>query len=445
MKRVLAGNALVLAGVAIGALTAFTTLRADPSPAQILFNRLREKVLDSMNRVPRYTCVETVTRAQYRPQYGGRPPLGCSALKAARAELNSNGFLMWHDRLRLDVAIGKDGEMFSWAGASAFETGEMDKLTSTGATGSGAFSSFLISIFGADGEQFRYTGERDIELGHLAAFEFAVPLARSHYSYRMNNGVDKIIPYRGEFYAVPATAELKRLVVDASEFPPGDACHVVDIMDYKTVKIGSGEFLLPEVSKMVVLYQGGEEARNETHFSNCHEFTGESTIRFDDPADPGSPASVARASLKSLPPKTRIRVKIDPPVRSETAAVGDPIVGAVEREIKEKGQVIVRTTDRLHGRLLRLEQFMMPEPYWLVAIRFDSIERDGVEQPIALRPLDDGDRSPAPPRYIGRRMQSIPAPASAVPDRPAGSGVFIFSSFGNLVLDQKFHSEWETK
>ena len=422
-----------------------TELWADPSAAQILFNRLRASVLDSMNRVPRYTCVETVTRTRSRPQYGGRPPSACPALTEARAELDSSGFLVWHDRLRLDVAIGKDGEMFSWAGARTFETGDMDTLTSSGATGSGAFSSFLMSVFGADGEQFRYVGEQEMELGRLAAFEYIVPFAKSHYSYRMNSGASRIIPYRGKFYAVPATAELKRLVVDATEFASGDACHVLDTMDYKTVKIGSGQFLLPEVSKMVVLYRGGEEARNETRFSNCHEFTGESTIRFDDPDEPNSAASVAKAALKSLPPKTRIRVKIDPPIHSETAAAGDPIVGVVEHEVKEKGQVLVRTTDRLHGRLLRLEQFMLPSPYWVVAIRFDSIERDGVEEPVTFRPLDDGDRSPAPSQYVGRRMQQSAPPQSRVPERPAGSGVFVLSSFGNLVLDQKFHSEWETK
>ncbi|MES1256837.1 MAG: hypothetical protein ABUS51_00345 [Acidobacteriota bacterium] len=416
--------------------------RTADSPAQILFNRLRENVRGDLLRAPRYTCVQTITRTQHRPQYGGRPA-GCPALIAVRAELRSPGLLLWHDRLRLDVAVGEQAEMFSWAGARRFESNSLDDLALSGSTGSGDFSAFLGSVFGTAAEGFRYNGEQETPFGRLAAYSFTVPLAKSHYSYRTNNGVSRIIPYSGTFYAAQANAELKRLVVEATQFPGGEVCRVVDTMDYNRVKIGSGEFLLPEVSKMVVLYQNGEETQNETRYSGCHEFTGESTIRFDDPEEPNSPANVAKAALRALPPKTHIRVKIDPPVNTETAAAGDPITGVVEREVKEKGQVVVRTTDRLHGRLLRLEQAMLPEPRWTVAIRFDSIERDGVEQPVALKPVDDGDRSPQPIRMRGRRMQS--APVTARPERPAGAGVFLFGEAGRLVLDAKFHSEWETK
>ena len=156
-------------------------------------------------------------------------------------------------------------------------------------------------------------------------------------------------------------------------------------MDYTRVKIGSGDFLLPDASRMTVLYRNGEESQNETPYSSCHQFTGESTIRFDDADEPSSPSAVAKAALRAVPPRTQIRVKIDPPINSETAAAGDPITGVVEREVKEEGQVVVRTTDRLHGRVLRLEQFLVPVPHWIVAIRFDSIERDGVEQPVLIR------------------------------------------------------------
>ena len=335
--------------------------------------------------------------------------------------------------------------MFSWAGARAFETSSLGDLALSGSTGSGSFSSFLSSVFGPDAQAFRYAGEQETSLGRLAAFTYTVPLAKSHYSYSTHAGEGaRIIPFSGSFYAVPSTAELKRLVVEATQFPTGDICRVVDTMDYNRVKIGSGDFLLPEVSTMAVLYRTGDEDLNETRYSNCHEFSGQSTIRFDDPDEPNSAANVAKAALKALPPKTRIRVKIDPPINTDTAAAGDPIIGVVEREVKEKGQVVVRTTDRLHGRVLRLEQRMLPQPTWIVAIRFDAIERDGVEQPVSFRPVDDGDRTQQQVRSFGRGGQIRAAPI-ALPERPAGAGVFVLSEVGRLVLDQKFHSEWETK
>jgi len=427
-------------------LVAVVPALTDASPAQVLFNQVRQKVLDNIARVPRFTCVETIDRDMHRPQLGFRPST-CAATIAARAAQPSQGLLTWHDRLRLDVAIVGNTEMFSWAGASAFETGAMDQLAATGATGSGAFSSFLASIFGADADHFQYVGERQTPFGLLSTYEYNVPLEKSHYQTRMGDGKDRIIGYHGAFYVIPATATLRRLEVVAEQFPSGEACRVVDTMDYATVKIGTGDFMLPEVSTMDVLYSTGDEARNETHFSRCREYVGESTIRFDDPDDNASPAAAARAALKSLPPKTHIRVKIDPPVNSATAAAGDPITGVVEHDVKEKGQVIVRATDRLHGRLLRLEQNMVPTPQWTVAIRFDSIERDGVVQPVTFKPVDDGDRTPTPPGgMMGRRGGTItPQQPVMKIKRPEGAGLFILPGLGYLILDQKFHSEWETR
>jgi hypothetical protein len=77
---------------------------------------------------------------------------------------------------------------------------------------------------------------------------------------------------------------------------------------------------------------------------------------------------------------------------------------------------------------------MEPSPVWIIALRFDTIERNGAEQPIALKPLDDGDRS-------NPRIQV----ARGGMDRPEGAGVFVFAAHGNIVLDQRFRSEWETR
>ena len=427
------------------------TARTADSPAQELFNRLRLNVRGALERVPRYTCVQTITRTQHRPQYGAARGNSCAALLSARTQLTSAGLLLWHDRLRLDVAVGDKSEMFSWAGARQFETNSLGDLALSGSTGSGSFSSFLASVFGPDAQGFRYVGEQDISLSskvitRLATYTYDVPLAKSHYSYSTASNKARIIPFSGSFYAVPATAELKRLVVEATHFPAGDVCRVVDTMDYHKVSIGSGDFLLPEVSTMAVVYRTGDEDLNETRYSGCHEFTGDSTIRYDDSDEPVSAnvALAAKAALQSLPAKTRIRVKIDPPLNSDTAAAGDTITGLVEREVKIKGQVVVRTTDRLHGRVLRFEQQMVPVPRWVVAIRFDSMERDGAEQPVVFKPLDDGDRNSQLPRGIGRGGGQR-TPVMTVPERPAGAGLFMFGEAGRLVLDQKFHSEWETR
>jgi len=51
--------------------------------------------------------------------------------------------------------------MFSWAGASKFESGDITEMVARGASGSGEFGSFLADVFGGDAQNFVYTGLKD--------------------------------------------------------------------------------------------------------------------------------------------------------------------------------------------------------------------------------------------------------------------------------------------
>jgi hypothetical protein len=132
-----------------------------------------------------------------------------------------------------------------------------------------------------------------------------------------------------------------------------------------------------------------------------------------------------------------LSIGLTTPINTEIAAAGDAVEGVLLRDVADKKLgMLARTNDRVHGRILRLQQYSTPTPRWLIAIRFDSMDRGGVEQPLSLKPLDDGDRS-------GQRLR---APNLRDPvEKPAGSGLFIFGEHGNFILDQKFHSEWETR
>lgn len=391
----------------LAAATAAST--ADPDPRE-LFRKVRAKVLDDVNHVPRYTCVQTVNRSQYRLQYAIRPNT-CRATVEARKQPNPAGFLMMRDRLRLDVAVVDGAETFSWAGARRFETSHVDDLVKSGATGSGEFVSYLNSIFGEETDTISYLGQ--------FVFGFNVPRERSHYTYR-TDGPDRITGYHGFFLVDPATAELKRLTVVADDFPPREAaCRVIDTMDYHRVKIGDGDFLLPETATMDVLFNEGIESRNETTYSDCHEYAGQSTIRFDDDAGaaetPKADAAPHAAPAPQLPKGLRFRIGLTSPIHSETAAAGDAVTGVVLHEVKDrKLGIVARENDVVHGRILQLEHHMFPFPRWLLAIRFDTLEHDGVEHPLVLKSRD-------------------------------GRGTFTFAQAGDIVIDEKFASEWETR
>jgi hypothetical protein len=161
-------------------------------------------------------------------------------------------------------------------------------------------------------------------------------------------------------------------------------------MDYHRVKIGNGDFLPPEAATMDVLFNEGIESINEIGYSDCHEYAGESTIRFEDdataPAAPKSETTQPATPARQLPPGLRFRIGLTSPIHSETAAAGDAVTGVVLHEVKDrKLGVVARENDVVHGRILQLEQHMYPLPRWLLTIRFDTLEHDGVEQPLALK------------------------------------------------------------
>ncbi len=393
---------LVLAATAAGA----------SSEADELFRKVRDKALDSARRMPRYTCVENISRTQYRPAPGS--PSTCAALITMHRLVNARGALAVRDKLRLDVAVVDKGEIFSWAGAGKFETPDIDKLVGGGVSGSGEFGSFLGSVFGGAPDVIRYLGLRN----DSASFEYNVPLAKSSYTYRSSvTDPSKTIGFHGSFLVDPADADLQQLIVEADEFEPRDpACRVEQTMNYQRVKIGTGDFLLPEVSTMKALYHNGSESVNETRYSDCREYVGESTISFDDGSGNLDPAAAAVAAAKTaarqLPPKTRLQIALAKPLDTEAAAAGDEVtaVGTFGRE-----------TAPVHGRILRLVEYMEPAPHWVIAIRFESIDRGGATQPLTLKPPDIKKLSP-------------------FPDLPPDAGVFIFDGRPN-----QFSAVWETR
>lgn len=421
----LAGVVLFSIGAASGA-----------SEAQALFDRARGKVLANLDRAPRYTCIESINRQVRRTI---RTRSACSAAAMA-GDSPDSGLVLWRDRLRLDVAVINGTETFAWAGARQFETEDVDKLVGGGATGTGDFAGFLASVFGNDARNFRYTGEESTPAGRMARFEYEVPRATSHYRYRLR-GEFKLAPYSGWFLIDPATADLEKLAVIATEFDRDDeVCRVEDTIEYQAAKIGGSDVMLPRVSVMDAVYARGTEAVNETQYSGCHEYTAQSTIRFDDADSGAAESGRAAATGAPVPAGARVLLSLETPIDGETSAAGDEIVAQALNDSKA-----THRGDRFHGRIVKLEQYLMNQPHWLLAVRFDSVLHEGVEAPVSLAPLDDGIRTGPAPVFTGRRRFSTADPLAGVSlERPPGGGVFVFFESGNLSLNSRFHSSWMT-
>jgi len=158
---------------------------------------VRQKVMLTLDRLPKYMCTETIDRTTFQPKKKVTKrqfrPLGldpkeptpvrlvsCDEIAALRKKADWQVLKDASDRLRLDVAVATDSEMFSWAGENRFNDRGLADLVRRGATSTGAFGSFLASIFGTDFESnaanFTGKGEVNVEGRALVAFDFRVPL-----------------------------------------------------------------------------------------------------------------------------------------------------------------------------------------------------------------------------------------------------------------------------
>jgi len=361
---------------------------SDADPVEVLM-RVRDRVLEQGVRVPNHTCVETVERARYeRP--GGEPPKSCDAILARRKR---PGFetalrLSTTDRLRLDVAFSGEREIYSWAGASRFEEGEIDELIPEGAMGTGPFATFLMSVFGERTPRFVFEGEITPLNRALFEYSFRVPREESHYRHKVAKGQWVIVGYSGSLQVDPKTAELVRLAIRTEELPSEThGCEVDTTLDYGSVRLEGGDFLLPSATRQRFIGMDGAEAENVYAFSACRDFRAQSSIAFGGETKEKSSQPAAASAAVAWPSGLRVSIESATPMDSETSAAGDRIEGRLLGALRDAGgKVLAPAHARVSGRLLRVEVRHPSPPQVTFALRWETIEIDGVNQPLNLRP-----------------------------------------------------------
>ncbi len=242
---------------------------------------MRDQVLQTGERIPNYACIETVRRDRFEP-VDGRAHQSCSAVFARRKQPNSQSRLTLDstDWLRLDVALASDREMFSWAGASKFEEGEIDELVPEGGIGTGAFAALLLNAFSPGGPPFSFEGATAIDLRRVFEYSYVVPKDRSTYHVK----ADKqwvISGYQGRVFIDPKTAELVRLEIQTDELPPEThSCENDMSLDFGVVQLAGAGYLLPKLARQRFIGREGAESENAMTFSACREYQAESKLSF---------------------------------------------------------------------------------------------------------------------------------------------------------------------
>ena len=378
-------------------------LVAQEDPGAVL-QRVREKVWQMLDRLPRYMCTQVTERSQSVAKKD-TPTYTCEGLNALRQKQPLRMALESIDRIRLDVAVGgASGEMYSWAGDNQFSQGRLSDLVAHGTTQSGTYYSFLRMIFRSDSAAISYRGTVDEDRRSLLEFAFDVPREASHWVlvYRNHEADAKVLPYGGTFLADPKTSDLVRLEVHGIDLSKSlYECEISNSFHYERARVPGGDLLLPVESRLKMVDVSGREFENKTLYSGCHEFLGQSAIQFGPPrlTEVAEPSPVTGAAPPSLPPGLGFSVGFTQDLDLETAAAGDRLSARLACDLRDPSStVLAHKGAAVTARLVGLTYGMLYLTV-RVSLRLETLESDGVSIPLAATPIC-GEQSPACIPYL---------------------------------------------
>jgi hypothetical protein len=270
-------------------------------------------------------------------------------------------------------------------------------------------------------------------------YRFRVPLSSSHY-YVGALRKRTVFPYDGLFWLDATSAELKRLVVRTTELPERTgACEATTTIDFRSVALGRHEFTIPSESRLQFVMRNGDESENATTLSNCHEYSSESVVRFDEAAE--GKAGVEKDATRGpdpLPPGLMLMLGLETEIDTDTAAAGDPVIARVVRDVLERNghdyrtaRILVRAGALARGRVIKLEHQITGRSYFLIALRFETLESNGTVMPLHVK---------LPRKLTGATGWPVQS-RTVFPD----TGTFVFRSRApKYVLPKGHESTWVT-
>ena len=224
-----------------------------------LLDKIKARTSENLRRLPDYTCTETIERFLRTDR---------------RARLRPT------DTIHLDVAYVEGKELFGHPGEHRIDEPDIGKFVGT-PIGNGQFALFAKSIFLGRRATFGRAEKTKLRGRQAFRFDYAVPLA--HSGFRIQSGVgEALVAYDGSFWVDRDTLDLMRLSISADLPPQLKMEYDLTMIDYAPVSIGGTLFPLPLRSRWETKDTFGLEARNVTSFENCHQFIGESVLKFGD-------------------------------------------------------------------------------------------------------------------------------------------------------------------
>ena len=263
--------------------------------------RIKSAIRKHLDGMPNYTCLQTVERYRRLPD-------------------GKNESLI--DVLRLEVAYVAGRELIAWPGSTRFEDTELRDIVSTGAFSTGSFALHARAIFLGDGTTFSYSGEEIFEGKPAWRFNYATAQFRSGYQIRNpKKGIRAAVAYHGSIWADRRNYDLLRIAIETGDIPPEiEIEQARDQLDYQLMKIGTTEALLPRQSEIQITDNKGNVGINRTRLSRCKQYSGESTLSFEDTADVVL-ENVKPQRILVFEPHTEFELALDRAIDHESSAI----------------------------------------------------------------------------------------------------------------------------
>lgn len=389
---------------------------ADLSPELLLLAKASLRMAQSLKKMPNYTCLETIERSQ-------------RLARRRKFELI--------DVLRLEVGLVDHKELFAWPGSGKFEDKELtDMVPAGGAIGNGSFAAHAASIFTSRTASIQFASRE----GNKYRYDYRVPQNLSGYKMRSGNSLEAIIGYHGSFFVDAETERVTRIEIVGDDIPVSLAVKETEAsIDYGMLRIGDQDYWLPVASTMKITSLDTSEFRNDITFTGCRQFSGESTLSFDDaPADASAPAVAgSKDEVVAVPKDKLLLLDLVTPIRWGTSRTGDPVEAMLTSSIKHKGAVLFPKGAKVTGRIVRLQDAGNGQ---ILEVEFEQLTDGPRRAPFKAAYFDKGGPDLAPVRTAGvtRSMRKV----QGVKDRPGVLVVITYNS--RLDLMKGFRSTWTT-
>ena len=347
-----------------------------PVDPTALLVRARDTLVARDERLPDYTCVQTVDR-----QYFKSPAAGDAASCRQIAALNPDTWsLQSTDRLRLEIKVSHGGEIGSWPG-SRFTSHTIFDLIGNGPYGTGMLGALIADIFIDGHATYAYAGK--VTASPLYVYNYQVPVESSHYHVKAGSQWP-VSAFYGAFWLDSNSLELHRLFVQTNELPPETgACEISTNVEYQDAKVGGGVFLLPERSTIRMLMRDHTESRTTAIYSDCHEYRGESTIHFDELPAAGRSES-AGASVPPVPAGLALSLALTEPIDLGTAAAGDVVNARLRRAVREPHSkaILAPAGSTAHLRVVEMQRWLDSPPEFKIGLVLESLTAGGISRPL---------------------------------------------------------------